>query len=508
MMEPMKPPTVVLGAALLAVGLLLSGAAPLSAAFPGVNGAIAFASSRDGNYEIYTMNPDATAQTRLTQDPASDVDPAWSPDGRRIAFTSNRDGNDEIFVMNADGSGETRLTSSPGDDVNPSWSPGGRNIVFASTRDGNGEIYVMNDDGTGQTRLTSNPAADAVPAWSPDGKKIAFTSGRDGSNDIYVMNVDGTGQTRLTTDPRSDVSPAWSPDGTKIAFASDRDGNYEIYVMNADGSGQTRLTRNVFIDLDPAWSPDGKSITFTSNRDGNYQIYSMAADGSGQTRLTTNSANDTTADWQPVIVPTAVKGAVFRGSWRESVYRGGLEVTGHVDGQARLQLSLVQGTQTWLSRTLDLPAGDFGQTLPLPAGLLPGTYKLEVRTDGSPTQLSSQDIPVPLAPPPEGVVARALVSTAPGGLPVRRFPRTTLIVWVTFRFAPGALPRAGLPLAVSWYRPPGGVLVGHRVPVRRRSVVTSHVNSRSNTVPIPRGAWLSDLRAGTVVVKRVSFRVG
>jgi type II secretory pathway pseudopilin PulG len=127
-------------------------------------GRIAFISDRDGNDEIYVMNADGSGVTRLTNNPAYDGWPAWSPDGRRIAFASNRDGNPEIYVMNADGSGVTRLTNNPADDWAPSWSPDGRRIIFVSNRDGNYEIYVMNSDGSGVTRLTNNPARDVWPA--------------------------------------------------------------------------------------------------------------------------------------------------------------------------------------------------------------------------------------------------------------------------------------------------------------------------------------------------------
>src|SRR5262249_28599020 len=63
-------------------------------------GTIAFVSNRDGNDEIYVMNGDGSAQKRLTDNPANDESPAWSPDHARIAFTSDRDGNNEIYVMN------------------------------------------------------------------------------------------------------------------------------------------------------------------------------------------------------------------------------------------------------------------------------------------------------------------------------------------------------------------------------------------------------------------------
>jgi len=94
--------------------------------FPGLNGKIAFTSIRDGNEEIYVMNADGTDQTRLTNNPAGDWNPDWSPDGTRIAFNSNREsGQDEIYVMNPDGSGVTDLTNNPASDGSPTWSPDG-----------------------------------------------------------------------------------------------------------------------------------------------------------------------------------------------------------------------------------------------------------------------------------------------------------------------------------------------------------------------------------------------
>jgi TolB protein len=69
--------------------------------------------------------------------------------------------------MDADGANVTRLTNSPARDHSPAWSPDGRQIAFVSERDGNPEIYVMNADGTEVTRLTKSPAQDLWPAWSP-----------------------------------------------------------------------------------------------------------------------------------------------------------------------------------------------------------------------------------------------------------------------------------------------------------------------------------------------------
>ena len=264
-----------------------------------VIGKIAFASDRDGNFEIYSMDADGGGQTRLTENPGEDFSPSWSPDGTRLAFVSTRDGNAEIYVMNADGTGQKRLTNNVAADLSPVWSPNGLQIGFVSSRDGNDEIYLMNSDGSNQTNLTQNPADDSSFTFSPDGAMIAFSSARDDSDfDIYTMNASGTGVVRLTTAQGADINPTWSA-FRGISFQSNRDGNDEVYSMAINGSSQTRLTNNPELDIDPAQSSDGARIAFATARDGNLEIYLMNADGTGLVRLTNNNA----ADVQPAIQP-------------------------------------------------------------------------------------------------------------------------------------------------------------------------------------------------------------
>ena len=222
----------------------------------------------------------------------------------QIAFSSNRDGNYEIYVMDINGDNPQKLTNHPHADINPSWSPNGKRIVFMSARDGHVdgghgppiyEIYVMDADGDNLQKLTNNPSDDRYPSWSPDGKRIAFESDRDAEGnphgiDIYVMDADGGNQERLTNNLTEDRYPSWSPDGQRIVFSARREGHvvhnlditYEIYVMDADGGNQHRLTNNRNNELSPVWSPDGEQIAFSSDRKGdwqNFEIYVMDADG-------------------------------------------------------------------------------------------------------------------------------------------------------------------------------------------------------------------------------------
>jgi Tol biopolymer transport system component len=273
---------------------------------------ILFTSGRTGNGDIYALNPDTKAVTRLTTTAGLDEQASWSPDGTKIVFASARNNamgsGLDIYVMDSNGQNVTRLTTASGDDTAPAWSPDGTKIAFQSKRDGNPEIYDMNANGSAQTRRTFNTTQDAEPSWSPTnlagGQKIAFLSNRNGVMNVYVMTTNGTGQQQLTSTMQPDANPVWSPsaNGAKILFASKRGDNngtvYDLYTMNYPNiANPLRLTTGKYGDFNGVYSRDGAKIAFTSVRDGNQEIYIMNANGSSQTRLTTNAAFDYQPDW-------------------------------------------------------------------------------------------------------------------------------------------------------------------------------------------------------------------
>jgi len=271
--------------------------AVLEAQGRGVPGDIVFNSARDGNNEIYRMNWNGDVPLRLTIDPASDVEPAMSPNGRDVIFTSNRAGNNDIFIVSSAGGTAVNLTNNAANDGWARWSPNGQQIVFHSNRDGNFEIYVMNANGTAPTRLTDSPAVDQFPDWSPNGRKIVLRH----DNDIYTVDVTTGDSERLTDVGPLNQMAAWSPNGQQLVFMSTRAGYPSVFLMNADGSGQTNLTAKTPGDADsdwvsraPSWSRNGL-IFFMSSRPGtglDTEIFVMLPNGTGVRRLTTSIGVD------------------------------------------------------------------------------------------------------------------------------------------------------------------------------------------------------------------------
>jgi Tol biopolymer transport system component len=285
---------------------------------------LAFISNRGGDYELYIANLQTNVLRQLTDNDAEDWYADWAPytlqdrstgsvstDGSgHLAFASNRDGDYEIFLMPADcdydpeGCADAwQITNNEASDLNPVWSPSTSpvGLVFVSDRDGDQDIYLRVIDGSGRMfALTDNAASDKDPAWAPDGSGIYYATESDGDYEIAFTAIGGDGGPQTLTDnDADDESPFVSPTGQQIAFSTNRDGNYEIYVMDSDGQNPTRLTNDAGDDFAFGWSPDGERIAFASDRDGDYEIYIVDADGKNLRQITANNAGDLAPVWAP-----------------------------------------------------------------------------------------------------------------------------------------------------------------------------------------------------------------
>lgn len=293
------------------------------------NGKIVFQSDRDGNYDLYIMNPNGSDQQNLTNSPPSitstnnNTYPIPSPDGKSIAFESDRDGNREIYVIDVENRIQINLTKNKANDYSPTWSPDGKSIAFISDRDAvlvdtdhdiwTNNIYIMAADGSNPRRLTSKNKSDGYGglSWSPDGSKLALCLSSptpwDGyfSKGINLLTISDSSLTRLTFDQSTlQCNPKWSPDGKRILFSLSGSKLINVYLMNADGTNQIALSTDpLMYDIDPSWSLNGDYVLFSSNRDGNYHIYTMKADGTNLTRLTDGPGEETNPVWLPVSPP-------------------------------------------------------------------------------------------------------------------------------------------------------------------------------------------------------------
>jgi len=300
--------------------------------------------------ELWTMAPDGTHQTRLTQAPKKIAGtPAFSPDGTLTAASawSYVSGGDPtrpagvtstIDVTDASGRVLHSIIAS-GWLTTPVWSPDGLTLaltinhlrpteataepgaptppmtaprpneppapagVAAAEGTWEWDIAVVPSDGSARPRiLETMNSTDIATAWSPDGKSLVGHSDRSGNFEIYRIDPASGNYQALTNDPAADTWPAWSPDGRTVAFSSDRGGRSQVWLMNADGGSPHQLTTGDGDNWLPAWSADGRQISFLSNRDGNLEIYRVAANGGDETNLTQTPERDewlTAQAWSP-----------------------------------------------------------------------------------------------------------------------------------------------------------------------------------------------------------------
>ena len=252
---------------------------------------------------ICLAGPTPAQDIRLTR-PRPNVQPSWSPDGRRLAFV----GQAYLFVQDARGRGRPIAGDDTYDINNPAWSPNGRRIAYAAGRYGR-ILRTIRPDGSGRRTVTNGPF-DIYPSWSPDGTSIAF-AGEDQvvhRTSVYLVNL-ASGQRTLLVEDATD--PAWSPDGRSIVFVRRVDvRQWNLFVIGVDGTGERQLTSQIGYDQQPAWSPDGAWIAFT--RQGPEQADSDIAlirpDGTGMRVVRGSSLSEADPTWRPAAVPRRGKG--------------------------------------------------------------------------------------------------------------------------------------------------------------------------------------------------------
>lgn len=217
---------------------------------------ILYQSNRTGKWQLYIMDIATGTQQPITDDAHNNnnfVD--WSADNAWIAFVSDRDGNEEIYRMRTDGSGLERLTDHPARDIHPYFSPDGKYLLFNSTR-ANGSLDIFRLDLTTKElmHLTSSMQEETCARYSPDMKHIVFLRNDAASDDVAVLDL-STGLTEnLTRTPQViDGWPMYSPDGTWIYYSTMASGQHSIHRVHPDGTGDETITQAAPGEEDGRW---------------------------------------------------------------------------------------------------------------------------------------------------------------------------------------------------------------------------------------------------------------
>jgi Tol biopolymer transport system component len=287
---------------------------------------------------------------QLTSSTATNVRPAWSPDGKSIAFQSNRDGPYHIYVMNTDGTNLRQLTSGDNDDRHPSWSPDGKIVAVDTGDELKREIALIDVASKSRTVVTKLGMTAQFPSFSPDGRTIAFFLYNQGAMNLWTVGTSGGNPVPVTKDLATEANnqctfachaARWSPDGSRIVL-SDGD-NARVLLMAsltsvsvtpispvgekshfpvflADGrivyvtehvnvqqsytdlwivdpnnttATRTELAQNVQAQGPFELNKDGTELLFFSPRTGNFEIYSVTLDAAGKAALAEKTSVNT-----------------------------------------------------------------------------------------------------------------------------------------------------------------------------------------------------------------------
>jgi Tol biopolymer transport system component len=271
---------------------------------------IVFASDREGNFELYSSDPDGSDLLRLTSTSANELYPAFSPDRSKVVFASDENGSWNLFLADADGANRQQLTSYDLGDgfgaVHPAFSPDGQQIAFAFFGGfGSDGVHIqamaVAPDAV-PVALTAGSRVNAHPRYAPDGRIVFASRAEDDLwAAVWIMYGNGASPTQLTGGTLGgEGTPSVSPDGSTIIFARGGLDDSEIWRMDMDGGNQRAVTANDSNDAQPSFSPDGAWIAFTSSRGAATDVLVMRLDRpeAEAWNITESAERDVMGDWR------------------------------------------------------------------------------------------------------------------------------------------------------------------------------------------------------------------
>lgn len=256
-----------------------------------------------GNQDLYLVPAAGGVPRRLTDHPAHDSLPRFTPDGAKVLFTSDRKGHYQVWEVSAEGGPARRLRANPHTEWQVDLAPDGRQLALLSNKEGPEHLFVM-DLQTGAERVLARHGKNTImgnPDWDAASRRIVFSSNWRIGHQIYVVDAQTGEQTRLSAFSAGGCEPRWRPDGQRV-----------VYVKRGHLSDKSRLVEHdpktgaekVLLDwpalnYDPAWSPDGKELAFASNITGEYAVYRYRLSDGRSWRVSQGKGDARYPDYRP-----------------------------------------------------------------------------------------------------------------------------------------------------------------------------------------------------------------
>ncbi|MDX1591394.1 MAG: hypothetical protein R3283_05500, partial [Balneolaceae bacterium] len=240
------------------------------------------------------ITPDPPELKSVTTSRSYNYSNSWSPDGSMMTYSEFRSSFDLMIMTPEVSSSERRLTDHPADELIPRWSPDGTKIAFVSDKGAGVKVYWISPSGGPERAIASTnmhslehfyeffTSLGSTP-WLPNGEKLIYSKLEENTISLWELNIN-SGEEQRVTNPRPgqrDLGASVSKDGSKIVFQ--RDANIWL---KEDNGPEFELISDPYVNFQPIWSQNGEKVIFSSDRSGSRNLWEYSLNDQSFTQIT------------------------------------------------------------------------------------------------------------------------------------------------------------------------------------------------------------------------------